>query len=214
MAKKPTPKNAFDVVPPTRPGSAPWQSSYGTYIAGSEAIDDMKMVIRQMDEKWGIGALRMMADATLREKFDRQRYLVNQAIWTGSLEEVRLQTKRMVSAYRALDRAVEASGGHSRPIEQWEAVLDFGAVLVLVQHPDDAAKVKADGRQKVVWSLQEVAKLIDTHTAAIYAKLEFPGATVERVETRIGDPLDKLRTSYADLDDDLSDFAVSDDCPF
>jgi hypothetical protein len=84
----------------------------------------------------------------------------------------------------------------------------------VVQHPDDAVKVKADGRKKVVWSLREVANLIDAHTATIYAKLEFPGATVEGVETRIGDPLDKLRTSYADLDDDLSDFAVGDDCPF
>lgn len=207
-------KNAADVVRAARPGSAPWQSSYGTYIAGSEAIDDMKLVIREMDEKWGHGSLRMMAEAPLREKFDRQRYLVNQAIWTGSLEEVRLQTKRMVSAYRALDRAVEASGGVPKPIEQWETVLDFGAVLVVVRHPDDADKVKADGRKKVVWSLQEVANLIDAHTASIYAKLEFPGATVERVESRIGDPLDRLRTSGDDLDDDLSDLAVVDDCPF
>lgn len=213
MAKA-KPKNAFDVIPPARPGSAPWQTSYGLYIAGSEAIDDMKAVIRKMEEKWGVGALRMMADAELREKFDRQRYLVNQAIWTGSLEEVRLQTKRMVRAYEVLDRAVEASGGHSKPIEQWETVLDFGAVLVVVQHPDDAVKVKADGRRKVVWSLEEVASLIDNHTASIYAKLAFPGATVEKVETRIGDPLDRLRTSGTDLDDDISDLGVLDDCPF
>ncbi len=207
-------KNAFDVVPPARPGSAPWQTSYGLYIAGSEAIDDMKLVIRRMDEKWGIGALRMMAKAELREKFDRQRYLVNQAIWTGSLEEVRLQTKRMVKAYEVLDRAVEASEGVPRPIEQWEVALDFGAVLVVVQHPDDAAKVKDDGRKKVVWSLQEVANLIDSHTASIYAKIEFPGATVERFDTRIGDPLDRLRTSGTDLDDDISDLGVVNDCPF
>ena len=39
-----------------------------------------------------------------REKFDRQRYLVNQAIWHGELEDVRRETGRMVNAWLALDR--------------------------------------------------------------------------------------------------------------
>jgi len=207
-------RNPNIVLPPSRPGSAPWQTSYGLYIAGSEAIDDMKVVIRAMEDKLGVGALRMKVGAELREKFDRQRYLTNQAIWAGDLEELRTQTKRMISAYRALDKAAEAAGESRKPVEQWEAVLDFGAVLVVVKHPDDVVKVAADGRKKVVWSLDEVAALVDQQTATMYAKLAFPGATVIKTDSQIDDPLNNLKTSDTDLDQDISDIAVVDDCPF
>jgi hypothetical protein len=207
-------KSPHDAMPAARPGSAPWQKSYGLYIAGSEAIDDMKLVIRRMEEKWGAGALRLLVDAQLREKFDRQRYLVNQAIWLGELEELRMQTKRMIKAYEALNRAAEAAGATVKPVDQWETVLDYGEVLVVVKTADDALRVRDDGRKKVVWSLEEVANLVDSQMAIMMAKLSFPGATVIKEDSKMPDPLDRLRTALNELDDDLSDLAVVDDCPF
>ena len=215
MARKPIKRNPKQVVaPPSHPGSAPWQSSYGLYIAGSEAIDDMKLVSQQMEAKWGVGALRMHVPADLREKFDRQRYLTNQAMWFGELEDVKTQTKRMINAYRALDMAADALGSPVRPHEQWEVPLTFGAVLVVVRRLEDVQNVKQDGRRKVVWSLDEVAAIVDEHSAILHAKIHFPGAVVAREDNVIVDPLDRLDSSLADLDDDLSDIAVKDDCPF
>jgi len=208
------PHNPHQVLPaPTRPGPAPWQSSYGLFLAGTEAIEDAKLAAKAMEGKWGLGALRLMADAALREKFDRQRYLYNQAIWTGELEDVRRETRRMVSALRALDRAATGAGREPKPPEQWEAVLDDGTVLVVVRDNADARRVRDDGRKKAVWTMKEVAWMVGEHTAVQMAKLCFPGARVEPFDTSTPDPLGRVPTTLADLDDDLSDMLV-DDCPF
>lgn len=197
-AKKPS---GFGV----RVGPAPWQATYGLYIAGSEVIDDMKVVAREMEEKWGKGRLRMVVPAGLREKFDRQRYLTNQAVWHGELEDVKRECGRMINAWRALDKTAEASGASVKPVEQWEVVLGCGTTLIVVKALEDASAVKIDGRKAVVWSLDEVAALVDEQKAVLMAKMIFPGAEVISASTTIEDPLNAISTSLADLDDDLSD---------
>ena len=199
--------------PPSRPGSAPWQSSYGLFLSGSELIEDVRLLAREMEAKWGAGGLRQKVGAELREKFDRQRYLHNQAIYSGDLEDVRRESSRMIKAYRALDANATATGAAPRPHEQWEAVLDDGTALILVKGNDDARRVERDGRRAVVWTMAEVAWLVDQHTAVQMAKLHFPGAEVIGCEVAAPDPLSRVPTTLASLDDDLSDFAV-DDCPF
>jgi ectoine hydroxylase-related dioxygenase (phytanoyl-CoA dioxygenase family) len=59
--------------------------------------------------------VRLLVSEELREKFDRQRLLYNQAVWHGDLEDVRPQSKRMVKAWRALDKAAEEAGA-ARPV--------------------------------------------------------------------------------------------------
>lgn len=208
------PHNPHQVLPvPTRPGPAPWQASYGLFLSGTELIEDAKLVAREMEEKWGLGGLRLRVEAGLREKFDRQRYLYNQAIWNGSLEELREQCRKMAVAYRALDRAATAGGATRKPGGQWEAALSDGMVLVVVPDNEAARSVTGDGRRKVVWTMAEVAHMVDEHTAILMAKAHFPGARIEPFDTAMPDPLGRIPTTLADLDDDLSDFAV-DDCPF
>jgi hypothetical protein len=206
--------NPHQVLPaPTRPGPAPWQSSYGLFLAGTEAIEDVKLVAKQFEEKWGLGCLRLKVGAGMREKFDRQRYLYNQAIWNGDLEELRNECRRMCVAYRALDKAAEAGGGVPKPHAQWEAALDDGVVLVVVQDDAAARRVVDDGRRKVVWTMREVACMVDENMAIMMAKVHFPGARIEAFDTATPDPLGRIPTTLAQLDDDLSDMLV-DDCPF
>ena len=82
-----------------------WQQSAGMFIAGQEHVDEMDLTVIEMERKWGVDRLRLLVGVELREKFDRQRYLTNQAIWFGDLESVKRETARMVKAYQALDRA-------------------------------------------------------------------------------------------------------------
>lgn len=189
-----------------RPGPAPWQASYGMYLTGHEAIEDLNQVAKAMEDKWGKGRLRLLVPADLREKFDRQRYLTSQAIWLGELEEVKEQTKRMIKAWNALDRQATEVGAEIKPVEQWEAVLGDGTTLIVVKTLEEASLVKIEGRKAVVWSLQEVAAIVEEQKAILMAKMFFPGATVEHVMWSIPkDPLDAFSTSLAGLDDDLSD---------
>lgn len=188
-----------------RVGPAPWQATYGLYISGAELIEDMHAVVREMEEKWGKGRLRLIAPAPLREKFDRQRYLANQAVWTGELEDLRRECGRMINAWRALDRHAEAVGAVLKPVEQWETVLACGTTLIVVKTLEDASAVEIGGRKAVVWSLEEVGRLVDEQQAVLMAKLSFPGAEVMPFCSTLGDPLNRITTSLANLDDDLSD---------
>jgi hypothetical protein len=58
----------------------------------------------------GRDRLRLLVGPELREKFDRQRYLLNQAIWHGELEAVRRESGAWSCAWQALDRAAAAAG--------------------------------------------------------------------------------------------------------
>ena len=181
-----------------------WQSSPGVYIAGQEEVDDLDLVAIEMEKKWGADRLRLLVPKELREKFDRQRYLVNQAVWHGELEDVRRECRRMIKAWRALDGAAEAAG--AVPVasgEVWECVGASGAVYALVRQASDARHVKPDGRHVQVYTLDEVAHLLDGFPALAKAKALFPGAAVVKVRTNIGDPLDGLSSSHEPLDDPI-----------
>lgn len=180
-----------------------WQSSPSVYIAGQEEVDSLDIVAVEMEEKWGVDRLRLLVPHELREKFDRQRYLTNQAVWHGELEDVRRECRRMIKAWMALDRAAEAAGASQVAGEVWECAGASGAVYALVRHPSDARAVKADGRRVQVYTLDEIANLLDQFPALAKVKDAFPGATVVRSRKIIGDPLEGIASSKAILDDPL-----------
>jgi hypothetical protein len=82
-----------------------WADTPGTYIAGRANIDGADKVAIEMERKWGVDRLRLLVSVELREKFDRQRYKYNAAIWHGDLEAVRREADRMTRAWMALDAA-------------------------------------------------------------------------------------------------------------
>lgn len=192
-------------APALDPGNtATWSRSHGTYLAGRAVIDEADATAAAMETKWGCGRLRLLVPAELREKFDRQRYLFNQALWHGSLEDVRREAPRMVNAWRALDRTAEAADGVSTldPLV-WEVTLSDGRVAAIVRDGDDAHRVVATGRAVNVYTLEEIARLLEAHRVVGEAKLIFPGARVERVSRQVDDPLDAFASSKPDLDDEI-----------
>ena len=103
--------------PPARQTPESWATSYGTYLTGQGAIDGADAVAIAMEARWGAGRLRLLVDDKLREKFDRQRFLFNAAIWHGDLQAVVLQSRRMIAAWQTLAREAEAAGAPlARPL--------------------------------------------------------------------------------------------------
>ena len=193
-------KTAFGM--PTSERSTPdWHATPGTYIAGRESLDDMDMVAIAMEEKWGRDRLRLLVPRELREKFDRQRYKVNSAIWHGNLQDVKVEADRMIKAWRALDRAAEASGAHLLAPEVWEAVTPDGTVVAVVKNDVDARLVVAQGRHVEVYTMNEVARMLANYPILAAAKASFPGCQVVRVSGPPRDPLDAIPDSKAPIDD-------------
>jgi len=199
-------------VKDTRPLGSPqsWARTPGTLIVGQGAIDGADQVAVEAEAKWGAGRLRLLVSPELREKFDRQRYLFNQAIWHGDLESVRVQSARMASAWRALDAAAEAGQCPHLDPAVWEARLEDGTVAAIVRSPEDALAhfrqeaSAGQARKLVVYTLEEIARIISHHGAVNEAKLVWPGATVEAVR-RPHDPLDDIRDTLGGIDDPLDD---------
>jgi hypothetical protein len=193
----------------TRPMSdeRSWARTNGTYIAGRAYLDGADETAAEMEVKWGADRLRLLVDAPLREKFDRQRYLLSQAIWHGELEQVRRESGRMVSAWMALDRAATAAGKQPLSPQVWEVALEDGSVAAIVPSIEHAKAVTAEGRQVSVFTLEEIARLLSGYPEIAKAKLVFPGATVTAVRRQVDDPLLAFRDSDEPLDDPIPDLA-------
>lgn len=177
-----------------------WDKSHGLYIAGRAYLDEADLTGSEMEAKWGVGRLRLLVGPELREKFDRQRYLFNQAVWHGDLEAVRRESQRMVKAWLALDKAAIQAGKSEK--EPWvlETVLADGTVAAIITSNEDTRHIKTEGRKVAVYTLAEIAKLLDGYPMLAKVKQHFPGATVTQVR-RPDDPLDALDSSKPGLDE-------------
>lgn len=177
-----------------------WANNAAQWIAGRAAIDEVDALAHRLEQEWGAGRLRLLISTELREKFDRQRYLFNQAVWHGSLDEVQREATRMVKAWQAAERAAISAGAVKNAGEVWEIAGETtGKVFALVRHGADARAVKADGRAVAVYTLDEVARLLEGFPAIAVAKAHFPGAEVVAVRTP-NDPLDAIADTSEPLD--------------
>jgi hypothetical protein len=180
-----------------------WARSNGTYIAGRAYLDEADQTAADMEAKWGADRLRRLVDPDLREKFDRQRYLLNQAIWHGELEAVRREAMRMVKAWYALDAAATAGGKQALDPKVWEIALEDGTVAAIVPDNDHAYAVLADGRQVVVYTIEEIARLLSQYPEIAKIKLAVAGATVTQVRRSVDDPLGAVHDSALPIDEEI-----------
>lgn len=190
--------------------TARWQKSYGMFITGQTLIDEVTMLADEMERRWGAGRLRLIVGPDLREKFDRQRYMFNQAIWHGELEDVRLQCQRMMNAWRALDKEAVAAGKTVTLPEVWDIVSPEGYVYAIVRNKDDAKQYQKDGRPVILMSLEEIAVILDAQRPLQSVKEAFPGAEVVEYQDRaVGCLLGEIWDTEPKLEDPLDD-----DIPF
>jgi hypothetical protein len=177
-----------------------WARSPGTYIAGRAYLDGADETASEMEAKWGCDRLRLLVSAEMREKFDRQRYLLNQALWHGDLEAMRRESNRMVVALLALDRAAVAADKQPLSPQVWETPLEDGTVAAIV--PDDASAhaVVAEGRKVSVFTLEEIGRLLSNYPDIAKAKLTFPGATITAVRRSVEDPLKAVHDTKEPID--------------
>ena len=190
-----------------KPQPAPdrrWNSSYGTYLSGQAAIDGADATAIKMERRWGAGRLRLLVDTPLREKFDRQDFLYRQAIHHGTLEEVQRQAGRMIAAYRGLNLAAETVGAPKLSPVVWEVALADGTVAAIVRSYEDGAEINRE-RRLVVFTLEEIGRMLDNYRQVVDTKLTFPGATVTAIRRlSIEDPLQGVPDGVS-LDDPIDD---------
>lgn len=190
-----------------RKASSKWQSSHGTFITGQSFVDEVTLVADRVESKWGVGRVRMLVGPELRDKFDRQRYLFNQALWFGELEDVRVQSGRMIKAWNALDKAADELGHKPKPADVWDVISPEGNVYAIARNDDEAkAYRREDGKPVRLFSVEEICRVLDAQGMMGQIKDHFPEAEITDFQDRaIGDVLDDIWTSQRGLDDKLDD---------
>lgn len=208
MAKKPINKS-----PPNPPASSAGWMNRGpdVYLTGRSHLDAVDALATEMERRWGIGRLRLLVDADLREKFDRQRKLFYDAVREGDSETLERECKRMSAAWRRLDQvAAEAGHKHLDP-EVWETHDPAtGEVILICRDNIDAAHVVRSGRASVVYSLAEIGLILSKYAEVIDIKRAFPGATVKPMGRERADPVVIVTGSALPCDDD----GLDDEVPF
>jgi hypothetical protein len=173
-----------------------WLAEQGTYLSGQEAIDSLDLVAIECERRWGCDRLRLLVPEDLRTKFDRQRLLTDAAITRGDLDDVLRETKRMISAWRALDKVASSNPQAMLPPTVWETPGPDGCVIQIVKEGEQAGMVAAqnvaNGRRVQVYTLEEVGRILANLPSLYKIKETFPGATIVAVRQSVADPLNHM----------------------
>ena len=150
------------------------------------------------------GACACWSIPALREKFDKQRFKFNAAIWHGDLAELQREAQRMINAWMALDRAAEAAGASELDPLIWETTMSDGTVLALIRTFHDLKGIIQEGRQVVSYTLEESGRDPGTLPGDHRSQGNPSWRHGEVIRRDIGDPLDGIRDGRR-LEDTLDD---------
>lgn len=152
-----------------------------------DALIKHDFVVSEYENKWGIDRLQELVSEELRERFYQQRVRLNTAIDANDGKQTQEEVEVMCRAYAALEKEAVAMGHEPLSGEYWETIMPDGRVLAVTKSFAEAGKVKRDNRELVVFSIQEIANILDArHKETVKfideVKNKFDGAVVTSVE--------------------------------
>ena len=159
------------------------------------ALQPVDEAFRQSEAKYGVARLeRLVSPATLAS-YRRGWTAYRQAITDGDATLAEEVGPKMIAALAFMDREATALGHQPLSVTAWEAPTADGRVLVVVRTQAEAhALARApDGRETVVYSIEEIARLLPALDAVNIVKANFPGAEavslsgVQMSEGRVAD---------------------------
>lgn len=153
VAKKttrPRPKPSKVYYQPTQPAMRRMQDALHRY-------DD---VVSEVEGRWGVDRLVWLVGGDLRDRFEQQMDRLNAAIdkCDPSIEHEVEVTLRGVAA---LEAAAIAAGAKPLSGEYIEGRMPDGRVIAITATGYEAGKVKRDNREMVVYSVDEIGRIIE-----------------------------------------------------
>lgn len=134
-------------------------------------IDKLDSLAVEYEARWGCGVLPRLVDQATALKWDRQLRKVNEAIEKNDLHTMVDLCRGMERGWAALEKEAISKGHkpHGAPVA-WTVGMSNGKELAICATRNDAAMLAANGaaeRKMVVWTLQEIANLIE-NVSSIY----------------------------------------------
>lgn len=182
---------------------------------------------RASEAKFGVARLeRLVSPATLLS-YRKGWTLYRAAIDEGDAAAVERLAPKMQTALRAMMSEAESLGHKPLSVETWEQALPDGRVLVVVKTLPEAHAVaraiggkdigtpglesvvehQRAGRALVVYSMEELARVIGMQEMLNDIKLAFPGA---EIRGPVNIPGDKVESGVQLSSNQVADWATSD----
>jgi hypothetical protein len=141
-------------------------------------------VIRAAELRWGVGRLETLITPDTLLRWKRGFGEWREAIVAGDLDAVRVLAPKIVGALKFMQGEAERLGHKPLDPNTWEAATDDGRLFVFTRTQAEANAVAADHRDKEVWSIDEVVRILERYRQVSEIKRAFPGAAVERLTAR------------------------------
>ena len=147
---RPRPKPSKVYYQPTQPAMRRMQDALHRY-------DD---VVSEVEGRWGVDRLVWLVGGDLRDRFEQQMDKLNAAIdkCDPSIEHEVEVTLRGVAA---LEAAAIAAGAKPLTGDYIEGRMPDGRVIAITATAYEAGKVKRDNREMVVYSADEIGRIIE-----------------------------------------------------
>ena len=189
MATKKTtrqrPKPSKVYYQPTQPAMRRMQDALHRY-------DD---VVAEVEGRWGVDRLVWLVGGDLRDRFEKQMDRLNAAIdkCDPSIEHEVEVTLRGVTA---LEQAAIAAGAKPLSGDYVEGRMPDGRVIAITATGYEAGKVKRDNREMVVYSADEIGRIIEG--------LNKDAPVVDAIKNAfIGAEVQSVKPVKYDLDDEI-----------
>tara|TARA_R100001480_G_scaffold141747_5_gene139105 strand:+ start:5297 stop:5791 length:495 start_codon:yes stop_codon:yes gene_type:complete len=150
-----------------------------------DALHRYDDVVSEVEGRWGVDRLVWLVGGDLRDRFEKQMDRLNAAIdkCDPSIEHEVDVTLRGVAA---LEAAAIASGAKPLSGDYVEGRMPDGRVIAITATGYEAGKVKRDNREMVVYSADEVGRIIEglNKEAPVVDAIKnaFAGAEVQSVK--------------------------------
>ena len=168
---------------PTKQHYAPSQAVMRRQQDALHRYDDR---VSEVERKWGVDRLIWVVGGNLRDRFEAQMDKLNAAI--DRMEDVEHQVDVTLRGVAALEQAAIAAGVQPLKGDWIEGKMPDGRVLAIVPNDYEVSRVKRDNREMLVYSVDEIGRLLaawDESKTVDAVKAVFPGATVEKVKTKL-----------------------------
>jgi hypothetical protein len=150
------------------------------------AIIPTDAVARAAELRWGVCRLEGLVSAVTITRWREGWARYTDAIREGDADGVERLAPKIAQAIRAMEAEAEAAGHQPLTPTAWEAALADGRVLVVTRTFAEAHALQgaSDGRERVVWTMEELANVLPTLEVTYDAKVHFPGARVKSTVQR------------------------------
>lgn len=135
----------------------------------------------EYESRWGVSKLPKLISPELKEKWDRQIEKLFKAKDENRLNDVIGLVEGCIRAYAVMESEAISRGHKMHDAEMWDVKHpDSGHVYRIVKNNYDAGVSLNDGAR--VYTLEEVARIIEAHDNINAVKDVFPNATVLKIE--------------------------------